>query len=230
MLTMLVPVILQPSMPSGYIPRPASTSELSDAYPSGAYPISPITTESCSTPCTTTITITVPIVSHIPSSLISVPGTVVLSTHVPEPYPTGTNEPYEPYPTTSSPWEAPWWPTTSVTGVMELSTWNAPQESYGSPTDSPGSEISSIGSEASSIASEVSSIASELSSVAAPAIPYPTETTPESAPSSAAPATSSAAYGTGSYTSQLPEFTNAAEAVRVPAVIAGVVGLAAWVL
>jgi hypothetical protein len=209
-------------MPSGYIPRPASSVEPSDAYPSGAYPISPIRTESCSTPCTTTITITVPIVSHIPSTLLSVPGSVVLSTIVTD-VPTDINEPYEPYPTTSSPWEAPWWSTESVTGVMELSTWIAPQESNYSPTGGYGSEISSIGSEASSIASEVSSVTSEPSSVAAPAVPYPTETTSEPAPSSAA-------YGTGSYTSQLPEFTNAAKAVKVPAAIAGVVGMAACML
>jgi hypothetical protein len=106
---------------------------------------------------------------------------------------------------------------------MELSTWIAPQESNYSPTGGYGSEISSIGSEASSIASEVSSVTSEPSSVAAPAVPYPTETTSEPAPSSAA-------YGTGSYTSQLPEFTNAAKAVKVPAAIAGVVGMAACML
>jgi hypothetical protein len=178
-------------------------------------------TEPCSTTCTITTTLTIPVVTQIPSSLLTIPGTVDLSSFAPEP--TNTDEPYEPYPTSSSGFAAPWWPTTSATGVIELSTFTAPQESYYSPT--------------SILASEVSSFASELSSIAAPAVPYPTETTESAGPAyptetteSAVPISSSSVYGTGSYTSQLPEFTNAAEAVRVPAVVAGVVGIAAWIL
>jgi hypothetical protein len=240
------PVILQPSMPSGYIPRPASTLIPKEVYRSAVYPGPPIATESCSSTRTLTTTLTIPVVTQIPSSLLTIPGTVDLSSFAPQPTGTETEEPYEPCPTSSSGFSAPWWPTTSVTGVIELSTFTAPQESYYSP--------------AGSLASEISSIASELSSIAAPAVPYPTETTesagsavPPEATESAEPvyptettesaepiyptatetsrsASSSAVYWTGSYTSQLPEFTNAAEAGKVPAVVAGVLGVAAWVL
>jgi hypothetical protein len=159
---------------------------------------------------TITTTRIVSIVTHSPSSLLSLPGTVDTSSNL-SAVPASTDEPYNPNPTSTSELEAP---TTSVTGVVELSTFTAPQE--------PASPTGSLGS-------AVSSITSELSSIAAPQIPYPTAIPTESVTPVSSTVTSSV-YGTGSYSSKLPEFTNAAEAVRVPAVVAGVVGLAAWVL
>jgi hypothetical protein len=115
-----------------------------------------------------------------------------------------------------------------------------PQASYGASTVSfesgiaapyepyPSALTSTVSSPTGSIGSASSSIASEVSSIAAPLIPYPSAISVSA--ESASPSLSSSIYATGSYTSQLPEFTNAAEAVRVPAVVAGVVGMAAWIL
>jgi hypothetical protein len=159
---------------------------------------------------TITTTRIVSLVTHSPSSLLGLPSTVDTSSNL-SAGPVPTDEPYNPNPTSTLEVELP---TTSVTGVVELSTFTAPQE--------PASPTSSLGS-------AVGSIVSEQSSIAAPQIPYPTALPTETVTPVSSTITSSV-YGTGSYSSKLPEFTNAAEAVRVPAVVAGVVGLVAWAL
>jgi hypothetical protein len=99
---------------------------------------------------------------------------------------------------------------TSVTGVMDLSTWLV--------TQLPSDMVTLIVPGSSSAAD------SEESSVAPPQVPHPTASDKPTGTTSAG-TTSSMSTAPG-----LPEFTDAADAVRVPVVVAGVLGWAALLL
>ncbi|KAF1830377.1 hypothetical protein BDW02DRAFT_573075 [Decorospora gaudefroyi] len=150
---------------------------------------------------TVTTTLTVSVVTAVPSSLLSFTGIVDLSSFVPGPPPMPTDGTPLPSDITTEPEPVP----------TEIFTLFPPI----SPTVIP---LPSIQSSATGIV--------DLSSLTPPQVPssavapYPTAS---AKPSDTTP------VGTGSYTFSpgLPEFTNVAEAVRVPAVVAGVVGMAA---
>ncbi|KAI4931306.1 hypothetical protein J4E85_003896 [Alternaria conjuncta] len=146
--------------------------------------------DSCSTALTTiTTTRTVSVITQIPSSLASVTGTVDLSSSMPS---------------QSA-------PSTSETGLIELTTWLAPQSPSGTATDFVPAP--------SSVASD-----GEESSAAPPYAPAPSasDTTTATVIVEPTPSTTSA--------SGLPGFTDAAGTVGVPVMVAGVLGWMALVL
>ena len=100
---------------SDSVPVPDSVHvESYPAIPPPAEPTDISSDDSCSTALTTiTTTRTVSVITHIPSSLASVTGTVDLSS--------------------SGPSQSA--PSTSETGAIELSTWLAPQQPSGTATD-----------------------------------------------------------------------------------------------
>jgi hypothetical protein len=98
---------------------------------------------------------------------------------------------------------------TSVTGVIELSTWIAPQ---------PSSDTVTV------IAPDSSATDIEESSVASPQVPYPTASDKPTGTTSVG-TTSSMSTAPG-----LPVFTAAADAVGVPVAVACVLGWVALVL
>ncbi|EDU41249.1 conserved hypothetical protein [Pyrenophora tritici-repentis Pt-1C-BFP] len=169
----------------------------------------------CSTVLITVTSIHTISVSHVPSSLISEP------------------------PTTSDQSSATVPPESAPATETEKSSTAAPEEStVGTTTDiqtetslEPGTPIATATETATeselstSLPSDITLSISiiEGSSVAPPEAPFPTATDEP---------TQTSATGTGSYTASptLPEFTAAADAVRVPAVVVGVLGWAALMM
>ncbi|KAI4639975.1 hypothetical protein J4E93_008774 [Alternaria ventricosa] len=174
------------------VPAPDSVHAESD-YPAIPPPVDPTdisSADSCSTALTTiTTTRTISVITQIPSSLASVTGTVDLSSSA----------------LSQSA------PLASETGIIELTTWLAPQPSSGTATDFVPAP--------SSTAPE-----GEESSAAPPYAPVPTASdTMTDTVSVEIPSSTSSASG-------LPGFTDAAGAVGVPVVAAGVLAWAALVL
>jgi hypothetical protein len=168
-----------PAPSAGYL-VPSSAIVVPSALPSEV-----TSDDSCSTALITiTTTRTVSVVTQIPSSLLTVTGIIELSSSMP-------SQPL---------------PSTNATGVIEISSWVAPQPSSTAVT------IIVLGS----------STADEESSVAPSQVPYPTASDEP---------TSTTAIGTTSSTSSgLPAFTDAAGVIKAPVVVAGMLGWAALVL
>lgn len=98
-------------------------------------------------------------------------------------------------------------PLTSATGLIELSTWESFQPTSGAVT----------------VVFPESSAADEESSFASPQVPYPTATDKPISTTTVVPSSHTS-------TSGLPGFTDAADVMRVPVVVAGLLGWAALVL